>query len=63
VATTSQPLPLEQATFSLRLLSQWTSWLLLVVQVVEGFMVLAAVLEATELPLELAAAVLPLNRP
>jgi hypothetical protein len=63
VVTTSQPLPLEQATFSLRLLSQWTSWLLLVVQVVEGFMVLAAVLEATELPLELAAAVLPLNRP
>jgi hypothetical protein len=30
VATTSQPLPLEQATFSLQLLSQWTSWLSLV---------------------------------
>jgi hypothetical protein len=35
VTTTSQPLPLEQATFSLRLLSQWTSWLLLVAAVVD----------------------------
>jgi hypothetical protein len=30
VVTTSQPLPLGQATFSLRLLSQWISWLSLV---------------------------------
>jgi hypothetical protein len=51
VAITSQPLPLAQATFSLQLLSQWTSWLLLVevplviVAAVEALVVTEQVLE------------------
>jgi hypothetical protein len=51
VVTTSQPLLLEQATFSLRLLSQWTSWLLLAAAVV---VMVAVELVATGLLLELA---------
>jgi hypothetical protein len=47
VATTSQPLPLGQATFSSRLLSQWTSWLSLVA--VEVVVTELAALNALEL--------------
>jgi hypothetical protein len=57
VATTSQPLLLEQATFSLRLLSQWTSWSSLVVVVVVAIEPQVAVLVVIELALELRAVV------
>jgi hypothetical protein len=64
VVTTSQPLPLEQATFSLRLLSQWTSWLSLVAVAVQAMWpVVAVVLEVIGLLQEHQVAVQALNQP